>query len=186
MPPSANVTPCTDCMRRVASISSATFSSSGTVNGSSFMGLRHEPVTGSTGDELDGIAGQAGGGPRGLDGGGGRVVDLGLVQARRGGEAPPPVHEDPDAQARGVGAVDALHLLVAHGDGLGEVGADAGIGIVGARLHCGLDRRPGDVQHLEPPSMHARRGPAGTGGDDASYPSAALPHRDGDTAPPVA
>ena len=50
IPPSANVTPFTPCMRRVASISRAIFSSSGTVKGSSLMGLRHEPSTGSTAD----------------------------------------------------------------------------------------------------------------------------------------
>ena len=52
-PPSANVTPGTACIRRVPSISRATFSSSGIVNGSSSIGPRHVATTGSTGGERD-------------------------------------------------------------------------------------------------------------------------------------
>ena len=57
-PPSANVTPGTVCMRRVPSISRATFSSSGTVNGSSSMEPRHDATTGSTGESSTGVPGR--------------------------------------------------------------------------------------------------------------------------------
>ncbi len=56
-PASANVRPSTDCIRRVASISSATFSSSGTVNGSSCIGPCQLATAGSTGDSVTGSPG---------------------------------------------------------------------------------------------------------------------------------
>jgi hypothetical protein len=58
IPPSANASPSTDCIRRVASISRATFSSSETLNGSSRIGECQEPVTGSTSASLTGSIGR--------------------------------------------------------------------------------------------------------------------------------
>ena len=57
-PPSAKVTSGTDCIRRVASIRRATFSSRGTRNGSSRSAPRQEAVTGSTGDSRTGSPGR--------------------------------------------------------------------------------------------------------------------------------
>ena len=57
-PPSAKVTPGTVCIRRVPSISRATFSSRGTVNGSSSTGPRQDATTGSTGESATGVPGR--------------------------------------------------------------------------------------------------------------------------------
>ncbi len=58
IPPSPNASPSIDCIRRVASISIATFSSSGTLNGSTCIGECQVPVTGSTGARTTGSIGR--------------------------------------------------------------------------------------------------------------------------------
>ena len=58
IPPSANASPRTDCIRRVASMSSETFSSSGTLNGSSCIGECQVPVAGSTSASRTGSIGR--------------------------------------------------------------------------------------------------------------------------------
>ena len=158
-PPSANVTPGTVCMRRVPSISRATFSSSGTVNGSSSMGPRQWRPRARPGRASTGCAGTARGRLRDLDRERRRALDLGLVLPRRGGEPPAPAGEDADADARGRRAVDPLHLLVADGEGLGLVGARARVGVVGAGLHGGLDRHLRDVERHSAPPWGTLSGP---------------------------
>ena len=58
MPASANARPSTSCIRRVASINRATFSSSDTLKGSSWNGLAHVPEAGSTPVSVTGSRGR--------------------------------------------------------------------------------------------------------------------------------
>ena len=164
-PPSAKVTPGTPCMRRVASISSATFSSSGTRKGSSLTSPRQEATTGSTGLSSTGSPGS-------------RCAAFAIATAssavrttsassRREVAAKP--HRPPTSTRTPTpmdGAVDPLHLLVADGEGLALVDAGARIGVVGARLPGGLDGHPRDVQHpcaLLGPTTTDRTGPSTRG-----------------------
>ena len=108
-----------------ASISRATFSSSGTVNGSSSIGPRQDGD-----DRLDGRE------RHGRDRGGARppsrsrrasvavrAIFLRSCRERRG-EPPPAARQDARRRPRWtIDAVDALHLLVADGERLGLVGA---------------------------------------------------------------
>ena len=148
MPPSAKSSPSTPCIRRVASISRATFSSSGTLKGSSCIGECHVPVDRLDRRELDGFHRQAGGGASDLDGELGRAVDLGVLEAGGRREPPVAVDEDPDADPVGRRPVDALHLLVAHRERLGLVRDDPAVGVVGAG---GLRRFDGLLRDVEHP-----------------------------------
>ncbi len=146
-PPSAKVTPGTDCIRRVASISRATFSSSGTRNGSSRAAPRQEAVTGSTGDSTHRFAGQPLSRLRDAPRPAAPSGDLALVQARGGGEAPPAAREHADPDPRGGGALDALHL--------------PGCGPSATRFRpCPLARRHSPRPPFGRPRPPASRGPA--------------------------
>ena len=162
-PASANVRPSTDCIRRVASISSATFSSSGTVNGSSCIGPCQLATAGSTGDSVTGSPGSRCAAFAISTARTAVRVDLRGFQARGRGEPPPAAHQHADPDPGGDRTVDAGHLLVADGERLGLVGAGASIGEIGSCGRGGLDRHLRDVQHPDPPSVM----PAGAPGPPA-------------------
>src|SRR5207244_12686658 len=73
---------------------------------------------------------------------------------RRAGRRPdPPVAsgQDPDPDALGVRPIEPFQLLVADRQGLGLIGAEPGVGIVGPRLAGGLHRLLDDLDHARPP-----------------------------------
>ena len=134
----------------------------GPSNGSSCIGAApRRRSTGSTGDERDG-----------LHRAGGRRPSRSRRRARRCARSRlRPAgrwRRTPSSRPRrtrmptpvGGRAVDALHLLVADGEGLGLVGADPRVGVVGARLPGGLDGLLRDVErhpHLPRNAAGARR-----------------------------
>src|SRR5581483_840018 len=73
--------------------------------------------------------------------------DLSLVHPRGGRESPVAGHEHADADSLRGGAVDALHLLVANGEGLGLLANHPSVGVVGAGGPGRLHRLSHDVQH---------------------------------------
>ena len=180
-PASANVTPCTDCIRRVPSINRATFSSSGTVNGSSCIGPRHVATTGSTG-ESDTGGRRAARAPPSRSRRRASAVRTTSASSRRdvSREPPPAADQDADPTPDGRRAVDALHLLVADGQRLGLVGAGPRIGVVGSgaswRPRPPSSRRPAPRSSSACPPGHlirlrcCARGATGPGGTGASYP----------------
>ncbi len=144
-------------MRRDASMSRATFSSSETVKGSSWTIVDHSATAGSTSASSIGWRGRRDA-ARAISTARAATRSTSAGSSSRAEAAKPryPFDEDPHAEALGEGAVDALHLLVAHGERLVLLAHEPGVGVVGPGPPGRLHRLLGDLEHGRP--LTARRG----------------------------